>query len=88
MGADNLQTFDKWKNYEQILKNYSLYVYPRPRIGAGKFVDHPKVILTDAPQMDISSSFIRKAIKEKKDVSCFMPDKVAAYIKEMNFYKK
>src|ERR1700758_3097008 len=70
MGIDNLQTFDKWKNYEQILKNYSLYVYPRPRLSAGKFVDHPKVMLTDAPQMDISSSFIRKAIKEKKDVSC------------------
>ena len=85
---DNLQTFDKWKNYEQILKNYNLYVYPRPRLSAGKFVDHPKVNLTDAPQMDISSSFIRKAIQEKKNVSCFMPDKVAAYIEEMNFYKK
>jgi len=88
MGMDNLQTFDKWKNHEQILKNHSLYVYPRPRLEAGKFADHKNVFLTNAPIMEISSSFIRKAIKEKKDVSCFMPDKVAAYIEEMNFYKK
>ena len=88
MGMDNLQTFDKWKNYEHILKNHSLYVYPRPRLEPGKFANHKSVVLTDAPIMDISSSFIRKAIKEQKDVSCFMPDKVAAYIKEMNFYKK
>ncbi|MGZ3863468.1 MAG: nicotinate (nicotinamide) nucleotide adenylyltransferase [Bacteroidia bacterium] len=88
MGMDNLQTFHKWKNYEQILKNHKLYVYPRPRLEAGKFADHPQVILTDAPQMDISSSFIRKAIKEKKNVDCFMPEKVAVYINEMNFYKK
>ena len=88
MGMDNLQTFDKWKNYEQIFKNHALYVYPRPRLDPGKFADHKNVFLTDAPIMEISSSFIRKAIKEQKDVSCFMPDKVAAYIKEMNFYKK
>ena len=88
MGMDNLATFDKWKNYEQILKNYNLYVYPRIRLEVSKFADHPKVHLTNAPVIEISSSFIRKAIKEKKDVSCFMPDKVAAYIKEMNFYKK
>jgi len=88
MGMDNLQTFDKWKNYEQILKNHDLYVYPRPKLEPGKFANHPKVFLTDAPIMEISSSFIRKAIKEKKDVSCFMPEKVAAYIEEMNFYKK
>ena len=88
MGMDNLQTFDKWKNYEQILKNYTLYVYPRPRLEPGKFANHPSVVLTDAPIMEISSSFIRKAIKEKKNVDCFMPEKVAAYIEEMNFYKK
>jgi nicotinate-nucleotide adenylyltransferase len=88
MGMDNLATFDKWKNYEQILKNYNLYIYPRMRLEPSKFADHPKVHLTNAPVIEISSSFIRKAIKEKKNVSCFMPDKVAAYIKEMNFYKK
>ena len=30
MGSDNLKNFHKWKNYEQILEDYSIYVYPRP----------------------------------------------------------
>ena len=34
MGEDNLKEFHKWKNYETILQNYDLYVYPR--ISEGK----------------------------------------------------
>ena len=88
MGMDNLQSFHKWKNYEQIINNHSIYVYPRQNCTAGSFTNHPNIIITQAPVMEISSSFIRKAILDKKDVSCFMPEKVAAYISEMNFYKK
>lgn len=88
MGMDNLQNFPKWKNYEQILANHCIYVYPRQHTHAGAFAKHPNVIITQAPVVEISSSFIRKAILDKKDVSCFMPEKVAAYVSEMNFYKK
>jgi nicotinate-nucleotide adenylyltransferase len=88
MGMDNLQNFHKWKNYEQILDKHSIYVYPRQYSQAGSFVNHPSINITEAPVMEISSSFIRKAILDKKDVSCFMPEKVAAYVREMNFYKK
>ncbi len=88
MGMDNLQNFHKWKNHEQILANHSIYVYPRQHTEAGAFAKHPNVIITQAPVVEISSSFIRKAILDKKDVSCFMPEKVAAYVSEMNFYKK
>lgn len=88
MGMDNLQHFDKWKNYEQIIAQHQLYIYPRPNAHAGIFAQHPQVVLTQAPIMDISSSFIRQAIAQKKEVPFFMPEKVAAYIEEMNFYKK
>ena len=88
MGMDNLQNFHKWKNYEQILEKHSIYIYPRQQSHAGDFINHPNIIITEAPVMEISSSFIRKAILDKKDVSCFMPEKVAAYVAEMNFYKK
>jgi len=89
MGMDNLQNFHKWKNHERIINNHSIYVYPRQdsECESGAFAKHPHVIITQAPVMEISSSFIRKAILEKKDVSCFMPEKVAAYVSEMNFYK-
>ena len=88
MGADNLESFHKWKNYEEILKQFELYVYPRPGFDGGTFKGHPKVKITEAPLMEISSTLIRKAIKEKKQVDFFVPHKVWEYIKEMHFYEK
>jgi len=88
MGSDNLQTLNKWKNYEQILSGYEIYVYPRPGSDGGEFKNHPNVKITEAPHMNISSTFIRNAIKGKKDVRYMMPEKVFDYIDEMNFYEK
>jgi len=86
MGSDNLVNFHKWKNHEEIIKNHSIYVYPRPQTPETKFDKHPKVNRVNAPLMEISSSFIRNAIKEKRSVLFFVPQKVWDYIEEMNFY--
>lgn len=88
IGQDNLVTFDKWKNHEEILRQFKLFVYPRPNCEKSKFDTHPSVVFTKAPMMDISSTFIRNAIKEKKDVRLFLPEKVWEYVESMNFYKK
>lgn len=88
MGQDNLQSFHKWKNYEEILRSFHIYVYPRPNCEASEFDYHPHVHLTQAPMIDISSTFIRNAIKDKKDVRYFLPQKVWEEIDLMNFYKK
>lgn len=87
MGQDNLQTFSKWKNYEAILKNYHIYVYPRPETKPSEFDTHPSVHITEAPLIEISSTFIRQAIKEKKDVRFFLPNKVWEEIDAMGFYQ-
>lgn len=89
MGADNLSHFKKWKNWEEILAQYKVYVYPR--IEGSDFDDlteHSAVSFHDAPIMQVSSSFIRKAIKDKKDVRHYMPKDVFEYIQEMHFYEK
>jgi nicotinate-nucleotide adenylyltransferase len=90
MGLDNLATLHKWKNYEQILKGYEIYVYPRKEETPvpKEFEKHPSVKITEAPVMELSSTFIRDAIKAKKDVRHMMPAKVAQYVQEMHFYKK
>jgi nicotinate-nucleotide adenylyltransferase len=88
IGQDNLATFDKWKNHEQILEKHKLFVYPRKDAGASKFDAHPNVVLTGAPIIDISSTFIREAIKSKKDIRHFLPPKAWEYVDEMNLYKK
>ena len=88
MGADNLETFNKWKSYEEIIENHQVYVYPRPGHDGGSLKDHRNVVFHDAPVIEISSTFIRNAIKLKKNVRYFMPDSVYEYIKEMHFYEK
>ncbi|GEQ85024.1 putative nicotinate-nucleotide adenylyltransferase [Patiriisocius marinistellae] len=89
MGEDNLKSLHKWKNYEVILDRYSIYVYPRISSGAieTQFHNHPKIIKVPAPIMELSSTFIRKAIKDKKNIKPMLPENVWEYLDEMNFYR-
>jgi nicotinate-nucleotide adenylyltransferase len=89
MGEDNLKSFHKWKNYEVILERYFVYVYPRISDGVvnDEFDQHPKITYVPAPIMELSSTFIRKAIKAKKNIRPMLPDAVWKYLDEMNFYK-
>ena len=89
MGEDNLKSLHKWKNYEVILENHSIYVYPRISKGIipKQFKGHPKIQKVEAPIMEISSTFIRNAIKEQKNCTTLLTPKVWEYIDLMNFYK-
>ena len=87
-GEDNLESLHKWKNFELLLENYEIYIYPRPGIGKTKFHSHKNVHTFPAPLMEISSSFIRKSIKENKNIEFFMPAHAYEYLDEMSFYKK
>lgn len=88
MGADNLETFTKWKNWEQILESVELYVYPRKESDGGSLLHHPKVKVFHAPHMELSATFIRDSIRQKKDVRYMLPQSVWEYIREMHFYEK
>ena len=100
MGEDNLKSLHKWKNYEAILANYDIYVYPRVedkgQIGETissqaknlAFKNPAKVYMIDAPVVEISSTFIRGNIKNGKNVQPLLPNKVWEYIDHNNFYKK
>lgn len=100
MGEDNLKSFHKWKNHEVILQNHEIYVYPRleakGRTGEAisseaenlDLKNHSKIHLIDAPIVEISSTFIRKSIKEGKNIQPLLPQKVWEYIDHNNFYKK
>ncbi len=89
MGLDNLKSFPKWKNYEKILEHHELYVYPRvsEKKDPTELLTHEKVHFVEAPIVEISSTFIRNAIKEGRNIRTLMPHKAWAYLDEMNFYK-
>lgn len=99
MGEDNLKSLHKWKNYDVILNRFPIYVYPRISEGevdhqffttnaGGERKYHPQITLIPAPIMELSSTFIREAVKNKKDIRPMLPEGVWKYLDEMNFYKK
>jgi len=90
MGEDNLKSLHKWKNYEFILQNHDIYVYPRisSEVENLEFKNHPKIHMIDAPVVEISSTFIRNGIKNRKNIQPLLPEKVWKYIDHNNFYKK
>lgn len=87
MGADNLVSLKKWKNFEVLLQDYHIYVYPRPGAEVSEWKNHPSITFTDTPEMEISSTFIRKALKDNKNIQFFVPDNVLAFIDQKNMYR-
>ncbi|HBG70343.1 MAG: nicotinic acid mononucleotide adenylyltransferase [Bacteroidetes bacterium GWF2_43_63] len=87
MGMDNIQTFHKWKSWETILEQNRILVYPRPGFDGKPHIGHPHVEVINAPLMEISSSFIRDAISEGRNMRFFLPEAVAMMIENEGLYK-
>jgi len=88
MGADGLHTFHKWKHAGLIIEKYHRLIYPRPGTDLEALSHTPNATVVNAPHIDISSSSIRQAIKEGKDVRHLMPARSYRYMREMHFYEK
>jgi nicotinate-nucleotide adenylyltransferase len=88
MGQDNFATLDKWKNYEYILNHHEIYIYPRPGHEAPDTISRPGIHFLDMPTMNISSSYIRDALKSGKSVQYLVPDTVFEYLELSGMYRK
>jgi nicotinate-nucleotide adenylyltransferase len=85
LGSDNLSHFHKWKNYQAILENYPILVYPRP--GEVKRLEHPGITYVDAPLLDISATFIRQTLAAGLSARYLLPEKVEEYILDKKLYE-
>lgn len=85
IGSDNWNLFGRWKDSDAIINDFGVIVYPRP----GYPVDYQPegVSIIDAPLVELSSTFIRKNVKEGKDMNFFLPQAVYQYIHERNLYR-
>jgi nicotinate-nucleotide adenylyltransferase len=87
IGEDNLESFTKWKNHEQILEQFGLYVYPRPNVTNSDLKRHPNVKVVEAPLLDISATYIRNCIKNNKSIRYLVPEAVETTIRLKGFYQ-
>jgi nicotinate-nucleotide adenylyltransferase len=85
MGSDGFKNIDKWKNADQLLKNYPIIIYSRPGFELNE-LHKGNVSVVDAPLLEISSTHIRKLIKEKKSIRYLVPENVLKEITKENYY--
>jgi nicotinate-nucleotide adenylyltransferase len=95
LGADNLRSFQKWYNWEQILTHHKLYVYPRIAEAetelnlSNELSQHPNIeLVKDVPILGISASFVRSQLAAGKDCSFLLTEPVAKFIADRRLYQK
>jgi nicotinate-nucleotide adenylyltransferase len=86
MGSDGLETFEKWKDYKEIINISERFIYPRAIESEGSSLKVENGTFINAPFLEISSTFIRKAIKDGKDIRYFVPENVWLYIHRHGLY--
>lgn len=86
MGSDSFQNLHKWKNYEAIIKNYSIYIYPRSGFEIMNNIK-AKINIIDAPLLALSATKIRQMTREGKSIRYMVPDKVREEIEKGGYYR-
>lgn len=87
IGADNWSVFDKWKSGDEIINNYHIIIYPRKGYDISipeEFND--RVVVVDAPLIEVSSTQIRQLLAELKSISFYVPEAVEEYIVKNKLY--
>ena len=79
IGADNLESFPRWRDYGRILREYGVVVFPRKGYHRGhlkarlmKESAEYQIRLLRAPRVDISSTQIREGLAAGRDMSAFL----------------
>jgi nicotinate-nucleotide adenylyltransferase len=85
MGSDSFRNLNKWKNYENLIRKNKIIIYQRPNFPVADIQEH--IILKDVPLLQISSSFIRRLIKEGKSIKYAVPEEVLEEIEKGRYYK-
>jgi len=87
MGSDSFNNLTQWKNYGQLLKNYRLIIYERPGFASENNFKDADVTILKAPLLEISSTYVRKVVREGKSIRYLVPEKVRLEIEQNGYYR-
>ena len=87
IGGDNWVRFPRWAHSEEILANHHIYIYPREDSEIDEATLPKNVHLIHTPKINITSTMLREMVRNGKDISTFVPEKVAKAIADNNYYK-
>jgi nicotinate-nucleotide adenylyltransferase len=86
MGEDNLVSLPRWKNYEELLNRFDLWVYPRVGQSPTALAGHPRVHLVQAPVIEISSTQIRENLRNGRSVRYLLPEQIHDFVIKEQLY--
>jgi nicotinate-nucleotide adenylyltransferase len=87
MGSDGFQNLAKWKNPEIIIENYPIIIYKRPGFEVDNKLN-ARIVIMDAPLLEISSTRIRELIKTGKSIKYLVPSSIEEEILSSSFFRK
>jgi len=89
LGADNLRSLHKWKNFEKIIANYKIYIYRRPGYAhnKNKLKNNCNILYLDVPLLDISATMIRQMISDQKSIQYLVHSNITELVQNNRFYK-
>lgn len=88
IGADSWNDIHKWKSHQEMIEKYKVMVYPR--LGYDITINENQkqnVAVVEAPVVEVSSTFVRKSIREGKEVKAFVPLSVYDFVIENQLYQ-
>ena len=84
IGSDNWKLFSRWYQSERILAENFILIYPRPGYEVDGNTLPQNVKLASSPTFEISSTFIRQAVEEGRDVRYFLHPAVYEALRQTN----
>lgn len=92
IGADNWAVFTKWKDYQAILKEFAVLVFPRLGYAVEGIEKYRQegcdIQIVNSPIIEISSSFIREVLAGNFNARAYLSPKVFSYITKQGLYLK
>jgi nicotinate-nucleotide adenylyltransferase len=93
LGGDQAATLASWHEPEQVLERATVVVFERVRYGRnaiginiGRLRGAERVRYLDMPLMQVSSSAIRRRVREGAPIRYLVPEKVASFIETKQLY--